>query len=444
MNVYIETLGCSKNRVDSEIMAGTLLGDGYEICFEPSEASIIIVNTCGFLASAVEESIERILSLSQFKTEGNCKVLIAAGCLIERYRENLMSEIPELDILLGTSDYTDILKKTDEYLKEQKQIHKLKSSPFYSDNNYSANRALSTSSYAYLKIAEGCSNTCSFCNIPKLRGKQTSRSISSINNEIKELLESGYKEINLISQDCSSYGSDSPKNEDLASLIDSILTTHSQDFWLRIFYSYPNRFPIEIVNMMKNDSRLVPYIDLPLQHISDPVLKKMNRRITRREIEQLIEAILNRYDDVALRTTLIVGFPNETEKEFKELLRFIEMGYFHHLGVFCYSHEDNTTAYKYGDPISEDEKVERRDQIMEAQQKISEQKNLAMVGQIQKVLVEGRYEETDLLIKGRNRYQGPEVDGLVLINEGDTKINAFNEVEIVDAHPYDLIGRIKS
>ncbi|MCG8339579.1 MAG: radical SAM protein, partial [Proteobacteria bacterium] len=215
-----------------------------------------------------------------------------------------------------------------------------------------------------------------------------------------------------------------------------------QDFWLRIFYTYPNRYPAELFELMNQDSRLVPYVDLPFQHVSDPVLKAMNRKITRAKLEELVETALTKVDSIALRSTFIVGFPNETEKEFQELLEFVEMGYFNHVGVFVYSHEENIDSFDMGDRIPEEVKHERRDLLMQAQQRVSLQKNQAMVGQTQKVLVEGEYEETELLMKGRNQFQGVEIDGVVLINEGTAQIGQFNTVEITEAHPYDLIGRI--
>ncbi|MBU2514427.1 30S ribosomal protein S12 methylthiotransferase RimO [bacterium] len=440
--VYIETLGCAKNRVDSEIIAGTLLGNGFSLSESPELAEIIIVNTCGFLASAVDESIERILALAELKKSAKCKMLVAAGCMIERYKEPLMEEVPELDALIGTSDYTKIIVSINNFFEDYKRTTYLAKNPLYSSKNYEANRVLSTKGYAYLKIAEGCSNMCSFCNIPKLRGRQISRSMSSITDEFKKLIGAGIKEINLISQDSSSYGYDLSEDCRLITLVRSLLDDIDNEFWLRIFYTYPNRYPLELIDLMNQDSRLVPYIDFPLQHISDTVLKEMNRKITRSELERKIFSILGKNPEIALRTTLIVGFPNESDKDFMELLKFIEEGYFQHLGVFLYSHEDNIRSYGFGDTVSEVVKKDRYDQLMAAQQTVSLEKSRRMIGQIQKVLVEGRYEETDLLIKGRNKFQGVEVDGLVLINDGDANAGDFNQVEITEAHPYDLIGKV--
>ena len=442
-NIYIETLGCSKNRVDSEIMMGVLLKNNFKAVNEAGRAEIIVVNTCGFLTSAVNESIDRILTLAEEKISGKCERLIVAGCMVERYREKILSEIPEIDAVIGTSDYTKIVNCIEDTYKGIDVSDYLGKKPVYSLDNSSADRAVSTKYFAYIKISEGCSNRCSFCNIPKLRGKQRSRSIDSVRNEFIKLLNSGVKEINLISQDSSAYGNDLSSGVDLVNLVKSLLDATSQDFWLRVFYSYPNDYPLELLKIMNEDPRLVPYIDIPFQHISDPVLKAMNRKITSKKLENTVNKILETVNDVVLRTTFIVGFPTETAKDFAELLRFIKKEYFYHMGVFTYSHEDNIKSAKFGDVIVEGLKIERRNLLMETQQGISLKKNKSMIGQIQKVLVEGIYEETDLLLKGRNKYQGAEVDGIVLINDGHAEAGRFSDVRITEAHPYDLIGKIK-
>ncbi len=440
--IYIETLGCSKNRVDSEIMMGALLRHNFEAINDSKGAEVIVVNTCGFLTSAVNESVDRSLSLAEEKLSGKCKRLIVAGCMVERYREKILHEIPEIDAVIGTSDYTKIVNCIEEtYQKEDIQVY-LGKRPLYSLNNTEADRAISTKNFAYLKIAEGCSNSCSFCNIPKLRGKQRSRPIENIKRELINLLDSGVKEINLISQDSSAYGNDLSSDINLPELIKSLLEATSEDFWLRVFYSYPNNYPLELLKLMNEDSRLVPYIDIPFQHASDSVLKAMNRKITANELESTINTILETVDRVALRTTFIVGFPTETADDFAELIRLVKKEYFYHIGVFAYSHEDNIRSAQYGDIVSDELKEERRRLLMETQQGISQKKNQSMIGQIQKVLVEGTYEETDLLLKGRNKYQGVEVDGIVLINDGYAEVGKFSNVKITEAHPYDLIGEV--
>ena len=439
----METLGCAKNSVDSEIMMSQILADGFEMTADAAGSDVIVINTCAFITKAVNESIDRILSLVQIKKINGQQKLIVAGCLSERYRKQLLDEIPEIDIVIGTSDYTQITKCIKDIHGKVERLTVLEKRPLYSKKNKRSDEIIATNKgFAYLKISEGCSNMCSFCNIPKLRGPFRSRSIHNIEQEFQTILKNGIKEINLISQDSASYGLELNKQENLLKLVKQLLTNSSCDFWLRIFYAYPNRYPVELFQLMAEDSRLTPYADIPFQHFDNSVLKAMNRKITALEIEKLIETALTTKQDLALRSTFIVGFPNETEAAFQELLRFVEKGYFSHLGVFTYSDEDNIQSRKLGDPISEEEKTSRRDQLMQAQQEISFKRNQAMVGQKQKVLIEGVYEETDLLLKGRNKYQGVDVDGLVLINEGAGDLETFQIVEIVDAHPYDLVGKI--
>lgn len=441
--IYLETLGCAKNSVDSQIMMGQMLKDGFEIIADAEQSDVMVVNTCAFITKAVNESIERVLLLAKLKKNGQPKKLIVAGCLSERYREQLLEEISEIDAVIGTSDYTAISDCISECLGNVDKVNRLEKRPLYSKTNLRTDQVLAENNlFTYLKISEGCSNMCSFCNIPKLRGPFQSRTIPEIVAEQSKILAAGTREINLISQDCSSYGLDLGDQANLVNLVRAMLDSTSEEFWLRIFYAYPNRFPNELFQMMAEDPRLTPYADIPFQHIDSSVLKAMNRKITGSEIESLIEKALEVKPDLALRSTLIVGFPNETEAAFQNLKRFVEKGYFAHLGVFTYSAEDNISSNKLGDPVSEEVKCDRRDQLMAVQQQVSLQKNRAMIGQKQKVLIEGAYEETDLLLRGRNQYQGPEVDGLVLINEGAGNPGQFQSVEIVDAHPYDLIARI--
>jgi len=438
--IYLETLGCAKNRVDSEIMLSVLLKGNAQWVESPEEATVIIINTCAFITPAVNESIERILQLARYKITGACQRLVVVGCLSERYRQNLLEEIPEIDAIMGTSDYTQIGKLVHSELRPGALLGR---KPRYSEHNYLNERLISTGPhFAYVKIGEGCSNRCSFCNIPQLRGPYRSKPIGVVIEEIKRLLEAGYQEINLISQDCASYGIDQKPKTSLAQLMRSILDGNDREFWIRIFYAYPNRYPESLFYLMKADPRVVPYWDMPIQHIADPILKAMNRKIDAERIKYLIETARSIKDDIAIRTTLIVGFPGETEKEFKQLLDFVAEGHFQHLGVFVYCDEDNIQSHRYGDPVSETEKEERRQRIMEIQQAVSWKKNRAQIGQNQKVLIEGEYDETELLLKGRNAYQGVDVDGVVLINEGVAEAGKFHQVRITEAHPYDLIGKI--
>lgn len=441
-HVYLETLGCEKNRVDSEIMLASLKSRGFRLTPFPQEAEVIVVNTCAFLTSASQESIERILELSDFKTQGNCEKLVATGCLSQRYQESLLTEIPELDGLLGSSDFGKIPFLLDQLYKNPHHPQVLlNKKPHYTQYERQEKLQSTAAHFAYLKIAEGCSNMCSFCNIPFLRGGFSSRSVESIVEEAQSLLAAGVQEINLLSQDISSYGRDLSGGIHLATLLKALHEVPG-DFWIRLFYAYPNTFPQEALEIMAEDERFCRYLDMPFQHINDAVLKKMNRKITKKQIQEKIRQVQQHLPHVAWRTTFIVGFPTETNAQFEELLEFVQEGHFDHIGVFTYSDEDNIRSAKWGDPVPNSLKRERKAQLLEAQQKISLQKNQARVGQILKVLVDGVSEESEWLLQGRSQFQGAKVDGLVYINEGQAKPQQFNLIEITEAHPYDLVGRV--
>jgi len=440
--LYIESLGCAKNRVDSEIMLAAMVAGSFKPVSGPEEADVIVLNTCGFLTSAVNESLDRFLELATYKNpeKGQCKCLVLAGCMSERYQENLLSELPEADAVMGTSDYTQILMVVNQALVSQERKAWFSPKTGYSEANLEAPRVQSTlAHYSWVKIAEGCSNMCSFCSIPALRGGFHSKKINLIEQECKALLGSGVKELNLIAQDTSSFGLD--KGEDLWGLMQR-LSSLDGDFWVRLFYSYPNLYPDQLFDLMNQDKRFVPYLDLPFQHINDRVLKDMNRKITEKELMALLERAHNKLDRFAFRTTLIVGFPGETEQEYNQLLNFVESGVVDHLGVFPYSDEDNIRSNRLDGKLDEALIEERCQRIMEAQQEVSLAKNQKQVGQIQKVLVEGTSKETDLLLEGRNAFQAVDVDGVVLINEGHAEAGTFAQVEIIEAHPYDLVGKI--
>ena len=440
--VYLETLGCSKNRVDSEIMLACLQNQGYELTITPDSAEVIIVNTCAFLTEASEESINRILDLSDYKSIGNCEKLVATGCLTQRYQDSLAKQIPELDGLLGSNGFEQILELVSSMYENSGHLQTiLKKKPHYKQFEEQSRIQTTPHHYIYLKVAEGCSNMCSFCNIPVLRGNFCSRTVNSIITEIRSFIEKGVKEINLISQDTSSYGKDFNDNTGLTTLLKSISKIEG-DFWIRLFYCYPNSFTDETLEVIVEDNRFCRYLDMPLQHINSQVLKAMNRKIDRRQIESKMQEIRTHLPNLAWRTTFMVGFPTETEESFKELLEFVSEGHFQHVGVFSYSHEDNIRSAKLGDPVPNALKHERRNQLMEAQQKVIIQKNETWIGEKMKVLVDGFSTESDLLLQGRSEYQGPEVDGLVYINEGTACPGTFHTVEISKVHEYDLIGRI--
>jgi len=444
-SVYLETLGCAKNRVDSEIMLGALAGRGYALTADPAQAHVIIVNTCAFLTSATEESIERLLELSDFKAgrgEGRCEKLVSAGCLSERYRDALLDEIPELDGLLGSSNFHEIPDLLDDlYAGRSHARVRLLHKPHYA--HYEGRERIQTTPrpYVYVKVAEGCSNMCSFCNIPFLRGYFSSRDPAAIVAEARGHVERGIREINLISQDTSSYGADREDGADLESLLRD-LDGIGGEFWLRLFYAYPNTFSEGVMDAVAGSRHIVPYLDMPFQHISDGVLRDMNRRITEKQIRAKLERLRARIPGLALRTTFITGFPTETEEDFKRLKAFVAEGWFDHVGVFAYSHEDNIKSAKFGDAVPARVKRLRRRTLLGIQQRVAARRNAERVGRVLPVLVEGPSPETDLLLQGRAAFQGPEVDGVVLINEGTAVVGGFNRVEITEAHAYDLVGRI--
>ena len=440
--VYLETLGCAKNRVDSEIMVAALERRNYRMSEDPAQAEIIIVNTCAFLTAASEESIERILALSDYKSSGACEKLICAGCLSERYREGLLAEIPELDALLGSSDFQDIPLLLDDLERGVPNSRvRLSRRPHYAQFENQERRQTTPAHFVYTKIAEGCSNMCSFCNIPSLRGYFSSRSITDVVREVRGHVERGVREINLISQDTSSYGVDRDDGADLEGLLRAIDAV-SGNYWVRLFYAYPNTFGDGPLAALAESEHVVPYLDMPFQHISDSVLAAMNRRISEREIRAKLEALRARLPGLALRTTFITGFPTESEGDFERLLGFVKEGWFDHMGVFSYSHEDNIASRKFGDPVPNRVKRLRRQALMEAQREVSAARNKARVGEVLPVLVEGYSGETDLLLQGRAAFQGPEVDGVIYINEGVATAGDFHAVEITESHDYDLVGKI--
>ena len=442
--VYLETLGCSKNRVDSEIMLYNLDRQGYQFTNDAEEAEVVIVNTCGFLSSASQESINRILELSDLKEEGRCEKLVATGCVPQRYGNELSEKIPEIDGLMGSNGFEQIPELLDQlYHPSLDPRSFIEEKPHYRQYEFQDKIQSTPSHFAYLKIAEGCSNMCSFCNIPLLRGNFSSRGIKPLVGEFTSLIEQGVSEINLLSQDTSSYGRDLNNGTELAGLLQA-LSQVPGEFWVRMFYCYPNTFSEDVLEVMASDHRFCRYLDMPFQHINDSVLKKMNRKITRKEIEGTMEKVRRTLPEIAWRSTFIVGFPTETEEDFEELEDFVSEGHFQHLGVFLYSDEDNIRSSRFGDPVPQSVKEERKNRLMEIQQKISLEHNQKLLGSVQQVLVGGYSSETDLLLEGRNQFQGPDVDGVVYINEGTTSSAGFCKVEITEAHEYDLVGKIIS
>lgn len=443
--VGIVSLGCAKNRVDSEIILGDLDKKGLSHTEELESADVIVVNTCGFLKSAVEEGLEKVLELSELKKTGKCKKLIVAGCMVERYRDQLKAELPEVDQFIGT----DGLLEIEPIEKVESQLSSTTPWVVFDHENP---RALSTpGGFAYLKIAEGCDRPCTFCIIPKLRGSFRSREIESLAIEAEELLERGVKEINLIGQDLTAYGIDRGRKPELIKLLHELDGLGgSNDFWLRLLYAYPIGVSTELLELLEANNSICSYLDMPLQHISGPVLKKMKRPLGEKGTRSLIETISGNHPSIALRTTLITGFPGETKEDFNRLLNFISEGHFLHIGIFTYSDEEEAESFDFNDRVEEHVKHERKEQLLIAQQEVVNQKLEREVGKTVRVLIEGEHEESELLLKGRTEHQAPEVDGRVIINDlpedllGKPLSGVFGDVEITEVAGYDLVGHVVS
>ncbi|GAA0124293.1 30S ribosomal protein S12 methylthiotransferase RimO [Clostridium senegalense] len=433
LKVGVVNLGCDKNRIDSEIIVGKVK-EKYEVVNEPENADIIIINTCGFIESSKEESINTILEMSRFKEE-NCKVLIATGCLTQRYGSELLNLIPELDIILGVNDYDKLIESVEKVLKTNKQIAYTN----YSDSNINVGKRIITtgSTTAYVRIAEGCNNTCAYCAIPKIRGRYRSRKMEDIISEVKELAINGYKEIILVAQDTTSYGIDIYKEKSLHILLKELSKINSIK-WIRVLYCYAEELTDDIINEFATNDKVCKYVDIPIQHISDNILKSMRRKGRKRNITENILKLRKQIPDVVLRTTLIVGFPGECEEDFNELNEFVKEIKFDKLGVFTYSQEEDTVAAEMDNQIDEGIKEERYHQIMQTQQKISKEVNKNEVGKVYDVLVESKDGEVYI---GRNSVMCPDVDGEIFIESKEKlKIGQFVKVKIIKALEYDLIA----
>ena len=433
------SLGCAKNLVDSETMVKQLLDTGYGMTEEAAEADLIVVNTCGFLESAVQEAIETILEAAEHKTSGKCRMLVAAGCMVQRYGKKLLEEIPEVDIFLGTSHYHALKTALESRLAGNPR--RLWIARPGQVAGAEAGRVISTGSYsAYLKIAEGCGNSCSFCIIPNLRGPLRSRQEADILAEALRLASEGIKEINLIAQDTTAFGLDRNDPEALPGLLEKLDETPGLE-WIRLLYSYPDRITGRLLRTIANSRKVVPYLDIPIQHCAPAVLTAMGRPPG--SPERIIDKIRSAVPGAALRTSIMVGFPGETRAEFKSLLAFIERIEFDHVGVFAYSPEAGTRAARFPGRPSKRSAENRRAVLLEVQREISRRKLEQRVGQVLPVLIEGRHPETDLLLAGRLRIQAPEVDGCVIITAGHAKAGEIRRVQITAAHDYDLEGVIR-
>ncbi|OGQ87644.1 MAG: ribosomal protein S12 methylthiotransferase RimO [Deltaproteobacteria bacterium RIFOXYD12_FULL_56_24] len=438
---FTVSLGCPKNLVDTELMLGLLVEAGYVPCDEAEEADLLLVNTCGFIQSAVEEGIEEILALAEVKERRPEKKLVVVGCMVQRYGADLAKEIPEVDLFIGTEGTQNIVSRLQGLGQGGKQQVHLAMPTFLVDATLP--RKLSSPAHrAYMKVTEGCSNRCAYCLIPSLRGGLRSRRLSDLVNEVGMLAENGVRELTLVAQDLTAYGHDlGPDAPHLVELLDALLTA-SDIPWFRLLYLYPTRVNAQLLEFMAANPRVVPYLDIPLQHVSDPVLKAMNRPYGRAQIEALLALISSILPQAAIRTTFMVGFPGETEEDVRQLAEFMQAQKLAHVGIFAYSNEEGCAAYNLPGHCSEEEKNERRQRLMELQSGISLAGNQAMVGRVEKVLVEGLSRETDLLLEGRTRFQAPEIDGCVYINAGVGNPGEIVDVLITEAHPYDLVGEI--
>ncbi len=443
--VHFISLGCPKNLVDSEIMAGTLIKDGYQVVAEAEEADTVIVNTCGFIEESKKESIQRIFDMSALKEAGKIKKVVVAGCLTQRYKSDLVDSLPEADLFVGSGEFQNIgqiLKSHDEGNKT-KTFFNL---PTYLQEETTPRVNSQPRHRAYLKISEGCMKRCAFCAIPLIRGNLQSRTIQNVVNEAKLLVAGGVKELIIISHDFTDYGFDlTRKNaEAKESPLELLKALNEVDGaeWIRLLYLYPDGITDEMIDLIKNSKKLVKYFDMPLQHISNEVLKTMNRKMTRAEIEEALHKIRTNIPEAVIRTQFIVGFPGETEEQFEELLAFIAEQKFDRVGCFQYSPEESTPGGKMPNQIDEATKLRRFEAVMEVQQNISRDKHRAFIGRTVEVLVEGYSEETDLLLQGRTSQQAPEIDGIVLINDGQAQVGDLVKVRITDSMEYDLIGEI--
>lgn len=443
--VHFISLGCPKNLVDSEIMAGTLMNDGYQVVGEAEDADTVIVNTCGFIEDSKKESIQRILDMSALKQEGKVKKVVVAGCLTQRYKDDLVEGLPEADLFVGSGEFQNIAKilKNSDAGEKQKTFFNL---PTYLQEETTPRVNSQPGHRAYLKISEGCMKRCAFCAIPLIRGNLQSRSVEAVVAEAKLLVAGGVKEVIVISHDFTDYGWDlrrkDPTRTDSPVELLKALDKVEGLKWIRLMYLYPDGITPEMVSVIKNSTKIVKYFDMPLQHVNDAVLKSMNRKMTRDEIETALQAIRENIPEAVIRTQFIVGFPGETEEQFEELLQFIADQKFDRVGCFKYSPEENTAGGRMVDQIDDETKQYRHDAIMEVQQNISREKHSDFVGKTIEVLVEGFSEETDLLLQGRFWGQAPDIDGVVLINDGEAKTGDMVKVLITDSMEYDLLGAI--
>jgi ribosomal protein S12 methylthiotransferase len=432
------SLGCPKNLVDGEVMLGLLQQRGHELVADPREAEVVVVNTCAFIDRAKQESVDAILEMAREKTAGTARRLVVTGCMAQRYDQELRREIPEIDATLGTGQVEDILKA----VEGEATITDAADGPPTWVYDHLAPRVLTTAPWlAYLKISEGCDYTCSFCIIPTLRGRHRSRPLADVVAEAQALAARGVQELVLVAQDSTRYGLDLGMRDGLADLLRALGGLDGIR-WIRVMYAYPATMTDRILDAIAEVDRVVKYVDMPLQHASDAVLKRMKRPTGRGNLLGMVERVRARVPGVAFRTSFIVGFPGETEAEFAELLDFVRAAEFDHLGVFTFSDEEGTTSFDLAGRVPGRTKEARRRRLLAAQKRVSARRHRRRVGERLPVLVEGTHPDSDLLLRGRLATQAPEIDGAVIINDGQAAAGEFVTCEITEAHAYDLVGKI--
>ena len=437
MKLLFVSLGCDKNLVDSEEMLGLLTRKGFEIVDDETQAEVIIINTCCFINDAKEESVNTILEMAEYKKAGSCKVLIVTGCMAQRYKNEIIEEVPEVDAVLGTTSYEDIYRAIQEAV-DGKQFQEFKSIDYLPESL--GRRVLTTGGhFGYLKIAEGCDKHCTYCIIPKLRGKFRSVPMERLLTQAREMAEEGVKELILVAQETTVYGTDIYGKKSLHVLLRELCKI-SGIRWIRVLYCYPEEIYDELIQTMKEEKKICHYLDLPIQHASDRILKRMGRRTTRAELVDIVNKLRGEIPDIVLRTTLITGFPGETEEDHEELMEFVDEMEFDRLGVFTYSPEEDTPAAGMPDQIPEEIKEERRDEIMELQQEISYDKGTDRIGQELLVMIEGKVADESAYI-GRTYGDAPKVDGYIFVQTGELLMTGdFAKVRVTGALEYDLIG----
>ena len=442
IQIFCASLGCDKNLVDTEKMLGLLEKEGYRFTDDESQADVILVNTCCFIGDAKEESVNTILEMARFKETGSAKALIVTGCLAQRYQKEILEEIPEVDAVLGTTSWEEIVPVVKELLEEKKETHV---TCFHSLDELSGTgkpRILTTGGhYAYLKITEGCDKRCTYCIIPYLRGPYRSVPMEDLVREAEELARQGVKELILVAQETTLYGVDLYGKKSLPQLLERLAQIPGI-YWIRIQYCYPEEITDELIETIRSQEKVCHYLDIPIQHASDSILKRMGRRTNQEQLRRMVEKLRERIPDIVLRTTLISGFPGETEEDHETLMEFVDQMEFDRLGVFPYSAEEDTPAFSFPDQIPQEIKEKRRDEIMELQQEIAFEKSEAMVGRVLTVLIEGKVVDEPAYV-GRTYMDAPGVDGLIFVNTGEELMSGdFVRVKVTGAADYDLIGEI--